>query len=190
MALKGGDKLEAKLKSMLGKLSEGETLRVGFLESATYPYSGGPKVAQVAFWNEYGTKTAPPRPFFRNMIAANKSGWGNMLGAALKANDNDVKKALSLVGDQMASQLSNSIVALDSPALSEFTIALRKVRQGHTDAPTSLADLREARKLLKKDKNALNGVNAKPLIYTNVMRSNIAYQVDDGEEKYPIKDAE
>jgi hypothetical protein len=37
MALKGGDKLEAKLKSMLGKLSKGETLRVGFLEECHLP---------------------------------------------------------------------------------------------------------------------------------------------------------
>jgi hypothetical protein len=190
MALKGGDKLEAKLKSMLGQLSKGEGVRVGFLESATYPYSGGPQVAQVAFWNEYGTKTSPARPFFRNMIAANKSGWGEILAKSLKATGNDVPKSLGLLGDRMAFQLSDSIVSLDSPPLSEFTLALRKVRQGHTDAPTSLIDLKEARKLLKENKKALDGVTDKPLIYTNVMRSHIAYQVDDGEEKYPIKDKE
>lgn len=182
MALKGGDKLEAKLKAMLGKLSQGEVLRVGFLETAKYPT--GEQVAQVAFWNEYGTKTAPARPFFRNMIADKKGSWGTDLGKILKAVDNDVPRALALMGERIQGQLQQSIVDTNAPPLSPFTVMLRKVKQGRTDAPTTGADLAEARRRLaskKPGESSIDGVNAKPLIYTNIMRSSVAYDIKDAE---------
>lgn len=51
------------LASALKKYSDmNASVRVGVLESATYP--DGTPVAMVAFWNEYGTKTSPVRAFF------------------------------------------------------------------------------------------------------------------------------
>jgi hypothetical protein len=48
----GGEKLEAKLREIAEKAGRANTVRVGFLEDATYP--NGLHVAQVAATNEYG----------------------------------------------------------------------------------------------------------------------------------------
>jgi hypothetical protein len=57
-SLTGGDKLEAKLREIADKAGKANTVRVGFLENATYP--NGLHVAQVAATNEYGgTITVP-----------------------------------------------------------------------------------------------------------------------------------
>jgi len=117
----GGAKLQAILKDTAKKLGEGKTLRVGFLGSENYP--DGTTVAQVAFWNEYGTITSPPRPFFRNMIEAKSPKWGEALGKALVATDNDTTKALSLVGTGIKDQLTKSIVDFASPGNAPYTIA-------------------------------------------------------------------
>lgn len=54
----GGDKLEAKLREIAEKAGRANTVRVGFLEGATYP--DGMPVAYVAAINEYGgTVTVP-----------------------------------------------------------------------------------------------------------------------------------
>lgn len=58
VGFKGGEKLEAKLREIAEKAGQANTVRVGFLENATYP--NGLPVAQVAATNEYGgTATVP-----------------------------------------------------------------------------------------------------------------------------------
>lgn len=121
VGFKGGAKLEAHLAGIAKKLADGKVLRVGFLETETYP--DGTNVAQVAYWNEYGTSKSPPRPFFRQMIAAKSPGWGVALGKNLKANDYDASKALSLVGMGIKDQLTQSIVDFSSPGNAPSTIA-------------------------------------------------------------------
>ncbi|MEI7296602.1 hypothetical protein WCQ02_31050 [Paraburkholderia tropica] len=54
----GGEKLEQKLREIAEKAGKANTVRIGFLEGATYP--NGMPVAQVAATNEYGgTVTVP-----------------------------------------------------------------------------------------------------------------------------------
>lgn len=50
--LKGGGKLMANLAKIAANIQKSDGVKVGFFEEATYP--GGQKVAQVAYWNEYG----------------------------------------------------------------------------------------------------------------------------------------
>ena len=58
VGFKGGEKLEAKLREIAEKAGQANTVRVGFLDNATYP--NGLPVAQVAATNEYGgTVTVP-----------------------------------------------------------------------------------------------------------------------------------
>ena len=116
----GGAKLEAVLRDTAKKLSDGKLLRVGFLEGETYP--DGTNVAQVAFWNEYGTVKSPPRPFFRSMIADKSQKWGAALGANLAATGYDATKALGLVGAGIKDQLTKSIVDFQSPGNAPYTI--------------------------------------------------------------------
>lgn len=117
----GGNKLEAHLAGIAKKLADGKILRVGFLETETYP--DGTNVAQVAYWNEYGTSKMPPRPFFRSMIADKSPGWGVALGKSLKATDYDVIKSLRLVGTGIAGQLTQSVVDFKTPGNAPSTIA-------------------------------------------------------------------
>jgi hypothetical protein len=126
----GGEKLEAYLKEMSKKVSSPATLRVGFLEGATYP--NGISVATVALFNEYGVPShnQPPRPFFRHMIAEKKSGWGVALGKNLVANDYDAARALDLVGDGIGGQLREAIIGFTDPPNAPSTI-----RQKGFDAP-------------------------------------------------------
>lgn len=70
MAVKiiGGKNLKSTLKA-LNKTKQ-RTLSVGFYPNSKY--DDGLPVAQVAFWNEYGTSKIPERPFFRhaNLMAS------------------------------------------------------------------------------------------------------------------------
>lgn len=118
----GGDALERKLAEMAEKLGEGKVLRVGLLESATYP--DGQQVAMVAAANEFGNpaNNQPPRPFFRNMIADNKDNWPDDIGRIAQATNFDGEQTLGLMGEHIKGQLQQSIRELMEPPLSPVTI--------------------------------------------------------------------
>lgn len=124
----GGKKLEAKLAEIAARVASANTVRVGFLEGATYP--DGQTVAAVAAFNNYGTSKAPPRPFFTQMIAANKNGWGAKLARILKANNYDAAKSLGLMGYGIKGQLQSAIIAFDNPPDSPETLARKKSKHG------------------------------------------------------------
>ncbi|MCM2574566.1 hypothetical protein NAT65_26055 [Achromobacter xylosoxidans] len=123
VGLKGGQALVRRLEDIVKKLGDGGSLRVGFLEGATYP--DGTPVALVAAVNEFGRpdRNQPPRPFFRAMIAEKKKDWPRALGAVAKNNDYDIDKTLGQMGEGIKGQLQESIRQLDSPALSPVTVA-------------------------------------------------------------------
>lgn len=123
VTIKGGNKLAAALEELAKKVSKTATLRVGFLENATYP--DGTPVAMVAMIQDFGAPGAgiPPRPFFRNMVAAKSAGWPAALAANLKAKNYDVTAALDLVGEGIEGQLRQSITDTNSPPLSPKTVA-------------------------------------------------------------------
>lgn len=66
-------------------------------------------VAQAAFWDEYGTATAPARPFFRNMIRSESPEWGVSLGNYLKSTEYDAARSLQLMGVDISDALKDSI---------------------------------------------------------------------------------
>jgi hypothetical protein len=126
-AVIGGKRLTLALKSIEDKIVNAGVLRVGFLEGARYPAKKGKggalNVAQVAFWNEFGTVRAPPRPFFRTTIQKQSPTWGNRLGAAVKATNYDGQKALALLGQSMRDDVESSIAQWASPGNAPSTIA-------------------------------------------------------------------
>ncbi|MEE9659117.1 hypothetical protein [Enterobacter cloacae complex sp. CARB60] len=119
----GGAALEAKLAELAEKLGDGKTLRVGFLEGATYP--DGQSVPMVAAANEYGdpAMNRPPRPFFRNMIAEKSPEWPQDIAKIAEATGYDAEAMLGLMGEHIKVQLQGSIRDLMEPALSPVTIA-------------------------------------------------------------------
>lgn len=153
VTLKGGDALERHLKSIAAKLGKGAAVKVGFLESETYPggtyhfskaarkgvspetagfmdfLEGKPKfagpVAQVAAWNEFGTKRTPARPFMRHTVASKSPRWGNALGHALRATKYDTRAALALLGQGIQGQIRESIIGWTDPPNSKLTRELK-----------------------------------------------------------------
>jgi hypothetical protein len=111
--------MKAYLAAMQAAVGGASGVRVGFLENADYPAvpsaSGAPRpalhVAQVAFWNEFGTARAPARPFFRGMIAKDSPDWGEQLARNLKAADYDSDTALAAMGLSIKDALTTAIVA-------------------------------------------------------------------------------
>jgi hypothetical protein len=123
-ALTGGDKLQAYLEGIARNLapSGGQTVRVGFLEGATYP--NGTPVPLVAAVQEFGapSRGIPPRPFFRNMIKQYAKTWSGDMATLLKAADFNAGTVLRQMGEVIAGELRQSIRDLTSPPLKPATI--------------------------------------------------------------------
>lgn len=119
--LKGSDKVMKALEDIARKMGGGG-VSVGFMEGATYP--DGTPVAAVAFWNEYGNplQNRPPRPFFREMIAAESPSWPEKMAKLAKATDFDGKKVLGMMGEDVKGALQQSITSFETPPLASSTI--------------------------------------------------------------------
>lgn len=120
--VKGGEKANKAMAELARKLGKPMSLRVGFLEKATYP--DGTPVGMIAAINEFGapSRNQPPRPFFRNMIAAKQNEWPAAIAGVFKASNYDAAKTFDIVGAAIAGQLRQSITDLMSPPLAASTI--------------------------------------------------------------------
>jgi hypothetical protein len=117
-------KLALALEAIAHKVTTGGTLRMGFLEGAKYVGEDeGLPIAQVAFWNEFGTIRAPARPAFRTTIADRSGAWGKGLGASIVAHDYDGEAALKDLGQAMRDDLESSIATWSTPPNAPSTIA-------------------------------------------------------------------
>lgn len=111
------------LASALKKYSDmNASVRVGVLESATYP--DGTPVAMVAFWNEYGTKTSPVRAFFRTTVSDQKKNWVLSVQNLMKMHD-DPKKVMGLIGEHMRGQIVQSINTWTDPPNAPYTVRMK-----------------------------------------------------------------
>lgn len=137
----GGDLLDQALKKLADRLGRAREVRVGFLEGATYP--DGTTVAQVAAIQNFGAPEAniPPRPFFDNMIVAKSPDWAERFARVLKLSDYDSDRALSRMGDGIATQLRQSIVATNEPPLAPATIARKGFDKPLVDTGHMLASV-------------------------------------------------
>lgn len=122
MKIRGGQKLKEALSILATLANNPATLRVGFLERATYP--DGKSVAMVAAIQDFGAPGAgiPPRPFFRNMVAENKGEWPRQLGNLLVQEDFDAEKALGLMGQGIKGQLQQAIADFVGVPLKPATV--------------------------------------------------------------------
>lgn len=119
--MRGGDKFRQRLAE-LAKQAATAKVRVGIIEQANYDGSDGESVAQVAFWNEYGTATIPPRPFFRNTIAQHKDEWPKQAAALMEANSGDVRQTLELMGEGVKGQIVETIQDFREPPNAASTV--------------------------------------------------------------------
>ncbi|OAM35521.1 hypothetical protein A7Q01_00210 [Eikenella sp. NML96-A-049] len=119
--MRGGDKFRRALAELAAQATTAK-VRVGIVEQAIYDGSDGESVAQVAFWNEYGTATIPPRPFFRNTIAEHKDEWPKQAAALMKTNGSDVRQTLELMGEGVKGQIKMTIQGFQEPANAASTV--------------------------------------------------------------------
>ena len=121
--MRGGDKVQKVLADIGTGLAKGKTVRVGFLENATYP--DGTPVAMIAAIQNFGapSRGIPPRPFFSNMIAAHSKEWPQAIKNLAVQYNYDMDKVLALVGEGIAGQLRQSIIDTNAPPLAPATIA-------------------------------------------------------------------
>lgn len=120
--VRGGDRLAIELKKMAEKIRKANTVRVGFMEGATYP--DGTSVPMVAAINEFGapSKNIPPRPYFRGMIQKESKHWADDIAKILPSVGYDAKQALELMGQEIKGELQQSIRDLKTPANAKSTI--------------------------------------------------------------------
>lgn len=174
--LTGGAKLRAKLEEIAKQIEGKHELRVGFLEGATYPDEDGTSVAQVAWWLNYGTKTAPPRPFFTSMIAVKSDAWGDSLARILEANGFDIKDALAKMGEGISGQLRQSIIDLNAPALSPITLMLRQMKIDNPHLTVTGATVGAAAAKIAAGDD-YSGASTKVGVYTGHLLNSIGYEV-------------
>lgn len=117
---RAGPSAQKTLRATAKRLGNAGTLNVGFLSNARYPE--GLSVPQNAFWQEFGTKFQPPRPFMRRTIAAYSGQWGTAFAKIAKDQKYDAKRTLTLMGIGIQGQIQQSIKELTDPPLSPVTV--------------------------------------------------------------------
>ena len=99
-------------------------LKVGFFSSARYPT--GQTVAEVAFYNEFGTRRIPERPFFRRAREEMNPEIRRLLRKTkardLAKNPRHIRQQFDRAGALAASIVQKHITQLDSPANAPSTV--------------------------------------------------------------------
>lgn len=161
----------------------GGRVQIGFLEGATYP--DGTPVAAVAAWNEFGHEgnfPAPPRPFFRNMIAKESPGWPAKMADLAKGSGFNGSYVLRVMGEDIAGALKQSIIETNDPPLSFTTLRLRAKFWGNPGDITMSDVLAAQQAVIKGHKNLAmaSGTQAKPLVWTGHMLQSVGFEVKEG----------
>lgn len=159
-----------------------ENLQVGWLSSAKY--NDGLPVAQVAYWQEFGTKTAPPRPFFRPAIADNETKWAALVESGAnaviegRASMADVFNGLGLMAQ---SDIKKAITG-PQRALSPVTLALRRLRNEGVEINGSVVGAVAAAIANGETGTGQLGEpygNTTPLVDSGIMLAALTYNVGD-----------
>lgn len=174
VSLSGGDKLERRLAALATRVAKGATLKVGFLEGATYP--DGTNVAQIAAIQNFGApaKGIPPRPFFSDFIKRYGPEWGAQLARLLVASDYDALRALNLMGFKMSAQLRQQIVDTNAPPNSPVTDLLK---QRFPTGDYEPGDVWQAFHDVAAGATAPAG---KPLVWSGTMLNAVDHEVVEG----------
>lgn len=147
----------------LDKLREGK-VRVGWFDDIQY--DDGVYVAQVAYWNEYGTYASPARPFMRPMLHQSqrdiKELLKNSYARAVRENS-DTQRVLMRVGEEVVWRIQKQILATTTPPNSPITINGGWMRNKKSGKPFYV----------------IPKVGTHPLIDTGVMYQTVSYQVEE-----------
>jgi len=169
-SVKMSDAVTAKLLE-LAKQARG-TVQVGFIDNDQAP---------IAFWNEFGHKgrfPAPPRPFFRTMVAKESPKWPAMMATELRRSKMDGKRTLAFMGEEIDGALKQSIIDLTAPTLSKTTLRLR-LKFGNNPQNIRARDVLAAQQDVADGAPVASGTQAKPLVWTGQMLNSTTWRVTD-----------
>jgi hypothetical protein len=170
--------LSAQLKQTIQDI-EHKQLRVGWGD--TIKYDDGTSVAMIAAQNEFGNaaKSIPPRPFMRPAISAHKMTWSAKLAQGTKTVLNgkrSIGEVFEAVGLLVAGDIYKQISRVTSPALSNTTIELRRVR-----ATGEKIGGKRVGEAFKAGQSAFfsvgSGTSNKPLVDTGYMLNSLTSEV-------------
>ena len=121
--VRGGENINRFIKQ--NKIQWGvKKVDIGFFDEAKYP--NGTQVAAVAAWNEFGTKNAPERPFFRNAIAEAAEPLKRALKEQVDPENMQVDRRVGkILGQIVEDAIKDSITTLKAPPNAPSTIALK-----------------------------------------------------------------
>lgn len=156
--VKKGDTNLAETRKALEKLvklmKNSSRIAVG-LPSNSLPYPDGTSVVMVGFWNEFGTKVIPERPFLREALRQNRDEWLKLARKLLKKSIKEgvaFDSVLGLLGAQMQLDVQKS---LDSgawePNASDY--AKFKAKSGKTKPLIVTGHLRGSIRWVMRDKS-------------------------------------
>ena len=119
---------------LLEKSVKDTYIRVGILRGlGEHPKAdAGQTLAEIAFWNEFGTVHIPARPFLRSTLKENRDVYKNEFKNILKAVLNRKvtgETAIGLLALRIATDIQNTITTLIDPPNSPVTIALKQGKQ-------------------------------------------------------------
>lgn len=145
------------------KMQGTEAVKVGVLKGAgVHPGPRGEKrkaftatIAEIAWWNEFGTSTIPERPFLRWTMKENDYYRGHLKKALFKA----------------MTTRKDPVVWLKKVAMTAAKDMRNMIRNGAFE-PNAPATIRK--------KSTKSGRKAKPLIDTGTLRQSIQWEVDRG----------
>ena len=106
MIITGGDKL----KDFINKIAKQKArVDIGFFKESKF--SNGTFVAEIAIYQEYGTKHIPPRPFMQPTFDDNKTKWVKIIKntTLTQGKDINLKQILSTVGVVAMNDIKNKI---------------------------------------------------------------------------------
>lgn len=177
VTFKGGDKLKAELTKILRKAKNARSVDIGFMGGSTE--ADGTSIPMIAAIQEYGapSRGIPPRPFFRNMIEANKDKWAPILAGAMKASGNDAERSLGILGQEVQEELQDSIRSTNAPPLSPVTVMLRGMRANKPGLEVTAATVGEAAARVKAGKTSY-GASVKPLVDSGTLLRSVTHKVN------------
>ena len=91
--------------------------------------TGGQTIAEIAVWNEFGTRRAPARPFLRSTMRLERRAYKKLVRTLLKrllAGHVSIKQATAELGMKAQSDVRNIITVLSRPANKESTKTKKK----------------------------------------------------------------
>lgn len=172
-----------RLMNTMGAL-DGLSAKVGWFERHKYP-DGGPYIAQVAMWQEFGTKSIPPRPFMRKTIVENQVAWFQLAGAVAKRVVNGEMtpvNAFEMIAARAAADVRVTIADGVGPKLSPVTMAIRAYilseGRGTRGKLEGAYEIPIAMHLVETGEISVAGVNTDTLRWGNLLMNSITAVVE------------